>query len=144
MRDNFPERLHERLAEAQAQQAKLKRQSVGGHGINGQTIWPWAQQAKLQRQSTEWLIVNAVIGTIQAIIHDWEECQPLQYESTRQRKRVEKRARTFAASVAAEIYVKGGEEDARLIVARLAEAGIRAAVEQRGEQWFVRKKGESE
>ena len=114
--NNFSEKLHDRLAEAQAQQAKLKQ------------------------RSTDWLIVNDRIGTIQAIANDWEQCQPLQYKDTQQRKRVEKRARAFAASAAAEIRVKGGEEDARLIVAKLADAGIRAASQMRGEQWFVVKK----
>lgn len=101
------------------------------------------QQAQLRRQDAEWLITNALISQMQAVIAEYEQLTAPLYTDGNQRRRVWSRAKAFAASPINEITVKQGEQEARLIVRRLKARGVAAVAEQRGEKWIVRK-GESE
>ena len=103
------------------------------------------RQAELRRDDTEWLITNALIGQMQAIIAEYEELTAPLYADGNQRRRVWSRAKAFADSPVSEIHIKQGEQEARLIVRRLNARGVPAEVVERGEKWIVRKtKGESE
>lgn len=122
MADEFLVSLRERLADLLDQQTRARHRAT---------------------DHAERLIINAEVGLLQAIIHDYEQFTAPLYADGNQRRRVSSRAIAFADSPMSEITVKQGEAEARLIVRRLEARGVAAEVEQRGEKWIVRK-GERE